>query len=162
MLQFGVKIKLQTSQRGAGTPWDARGRPTTQNAPRRSQDAPKTRHVAPGRSQDALKTVLGSKSSISQNELENQGVRGPKVSSGAQIDPTRLREMKSIDFEEDRTRGGEKKDNKDDKKRQYELSKSSDTVWPKEDRRTTGKKVKQFGWPTPPESHPIRAVRKHK
>ena len=33
-----------------------------------------------------------------------------------------------IDFEEDRTRGGEKKDNKDDKKRQYELSKCFDRV----------------------------------
>ena len=31
--------------------------------------------------------------------------------------------MKNNDFEEDRTRRGEKKDNKDDKKRQYELPK---------------------------------------
>ena len=44
------------------------------------------------------------------------------------IDPKRLQEMKNIDFEEDRTRGGEKKDNKDDKKRQYELPKCFATV----------------------------------
>ena len=70
--------------------------------------------------------------------------------------------MKNIDFEEDRTRGGEKKDNKDDKKRQYELSKSYDRVLPENDRKKTGKKGEEFGWPSPPESHPIRAVRKHK
>ena len=43
--------------------------------------------------------------------------------------------MKNNDFEEDRTRRGEKKDNKDDKKRQYELSKSFDTVRTEETRR---------------------------
>ena len=34
-----------------------------------------------------------------------------------QIDPKRPQEMKNNGFEEDRTRRGEKKDNKDDKKR---------------------------------------------
>ena len=46
----------------------------------------------------------------------------------SKIDPKRLQEMENNDFEEDRTRRGEKKDNKDDKKRQYELSKCFDTV----------------------------------
>ena len=34
------------------------------------------------------------------------------------------------DFEEDITTRGEKKDNKDDKKRQYELPKCFESVWP--------------------------------
>ena len=34
------------------------------------------------------------------------------------IDPKRPQEMKNNDFEEDRTRRGEKKDNEDDKKKQ--------------------------------------------
>ena len=38
--------------------------------------------------------------------------------------------MKNNDFEEDRTRRGEKKDTKDDEKRQYELSKCFDCVRP--------------------------------
>ena len=44
------------------------------------------------------------------------------------IDPKRPQEKKNNDFEEDRTRRGEKKDNKDAKKRQYELSKCFDGV----------------------------------
>ena len=46
----------------------------------------------------------------------------------SKIDPKRLQEMENNDFEEDRTRRGEKKDNKDDKKRQYELPKCFDPV----------------------------------
>ena len=38
--------------------------------------------------------------------------------------------MKNNDFEEDRTRRGEKKDNKDDKKREDEFSKCFESVRP--------------------------------
>ena len=46
------------------------------------------------------------------------------------IDPNRPQEMKNNDFEEDRTRRGEKKDNKDDKKREDEFSKCFESVRP--------------------------------
>ena len=46
------------------------------------------------------------------------------------IDPKRLQERIKNDFEKDITTRYEKKDNKDDKKRQYELPKCFDTVWP--------------------------------
>ena len=46
------------------------------------------------------------------------------------IDPQRPQKKENNDFEEDRTTRGEKKDNKDDKKTQYELSKCFESVWP--------------------------------
>ena len=46
----------------------------------------------------------------------------------SKIDPKRPQEMIKNNFEEHRTRRGENKDNKDDKKRQYELSKCFATV----------------------------------
>ena len=73
------------------------------------------------------------------------------------IDPKKLQEMKNNDFEEDRTRGGEKKDNKDDKKRQYELSKCFDTVWPDNKGSTTHRWREQFGRLRPLGS-PMRAA----
>ena len=45
-----------------------------------------------------------------------------------QIDPKRPQEKTNNDYEEDKTGRGEKKDNKNDKRRQYELSKCFDTV----------------------------------
>ena len=48
----------------------------------------------------------------------------------SKIDPKRFQDRIKNNFEEDRTRRGEKKDNKDDKKIQYKLSKCFDTVWP--------------------------------
>ena len=44
------------------------------------------------------------------------------------IDPNGLQDSIRKDFEEDRTTRGEKKDNNNDKKRQYELSKCCDRV----------------------------------
>ena len=44
------------------------------------------------------------------------------------IDPKRLQETIRNDFVEARTTRGEKKDNKDDKKRHYEFSKCFDRV----------------------------------
>ena len=45
------------------------------------------------------------------------------------IDPKRPQEMKNNDFEEDRTRRGEKKDNKDNKKRENDLKRKV-AQWP--------------------------------
>ena len=73
---------------------------------------------------------------------------------GPKIDPKKLQDMKKNDFDEDGTRGDEKKDNKNNKKRQYDLAKGYDTHLPENNRRKTGKKVPEFGWPSPPESHP--------
>ena len=47
---------------------------------------------------------------------------------GPKIDPKRPQERINNNFEEHRTRRGEKKGNKDDKKRQYELPKCFATV----------------------------------
>ena len=71
------------------------------------------------------------------------------------IDPKRPQEMKHNDFEEDRTRRGEKKDNKDDKKRQYEIKKCFATVWPSNKDSTTKRKPEQFGRPRPPGSRHV-------
>ena len=50
--------------------------------------------------------------------------------------------MKNNDVDADRTKRGEKKD---DKKRQYELSKCFDTVWPSNEGSATKRRVEQFG-----------------
>ena len=42
-------------------------------------------------------------------------------SSRPKVDPKRPQEMKNKDFEEDRTRRSDKKDNKDDKEREHKL-----------------------------------------
>ncbi len=84
-------------------------------------------------------------------------VRGP--SWRPKIDPKRPQEMKNNDFEEDRARRGEKKDNKDDNKRQDELPKCFDRVWPANDGSPVKRRPEQFGRPRPPGSHHIRAVK---
>ena len=62
------------------------------------------------------------------SKLKSRFLRFGGSSWRSKIDPKRPQEMKNNDFEEDRTRRCEKKDNKDDKKRQYELSKCFATV----------------------------------
>ena len=77
------------------------------------------------------------------------------------IDPKRPQEKKNNDFEEDKTRRGEKKDNKNVKKRQSELPKCFDGVWPGTGPSARKRKGEEFGRPRPPGSHHIRAVREH-
>ena len=74
------------------------------------------------------------------------------------IDPKRLQDSIRNDFEEDRTTRGEKKDNKDDKKRQYELPKCFDSVWPGNKGSARKRRGEEFGRPRPPGS-PMRAVK---
>ena len=92
------------------------------------------------------------------SELKSRFLKFGWSSWRSKIDPKRPQEMKNND-EEDRTRRGEKKDNKDDKKREYELSKCFDRVWPANDGSATQRKPDQFGRPRPPGSHHIRAVK---
>ena len=54
------------------------------------------------------------------------------------IDPKRPQEKKHNDFEEDRTRRGEKKDAEDDKKREDELPKCFESVWPANEEKEAG------------------------
>ena len=77
----------------------------------------------------------------------------------SKIDPKRLQETIKSNFEEHRTRRGEKKDNKDDKQREYELSKCFGHVWPVNEGSAVKRKGEQFGRPRPPGSHHIRAVK---
>ena len=60
--------------------------------------------------------------------LDLRFLRVRRSSWRSMIDPKRLQERTKNDSEKHRTRRGEKKGNKDDKKRQYELSKCFDTV----------------------------------
>ena len=60
--------------------------------------------------------------------LKSRFLRFGGSSWRSKIDPKRPQERITNNFEEDRTRRGEKKDNKDDIKRQYELSKCFATV----------------------------------
>ena len=62
------------------------------------------------------------------SKLESRFLRFGGSCWRSNIDPKRPQERKKNNFEEHRTRKGEKKGNKDDKKREYELSKCFDTV----------------------------------
>ena len=62
------------------------------------------------------------------SKLKSRFLRCGGSSWRSKIDPRRPQEMKNNDFEKDRVRRGEKKGNKDDKKRQYEISKCFDRV----------------------------------
>ena len=62
------------------------------------------------------------------SEAKSRFLRVEGSSWRSKIDPKRLQERIKNNFEENRTRRGEKKDNKDDKKRQYELPKCFATV----------------------------------
>ena len=62
------------------------------------------------------------------SELKSRFLRFGRSSWELKIDPKRLQERIRNDFEEDITTRGEKKDNKDDKKRQYEVPKCFDGV----------------------------------
>ena len=62
------------------------------------------------------------------SELEALFLRFRGSSLEFKIDPNGLQDSIRKDFEEDRTTRGEKKDNNNDKKRQYELSKCCDRV----------------------------------
>ena len=62
------------------------------------------------------------------SKLKSMFLRFGGTSWRSKIDPKRPQERIKHNIEEHRTRRGEKKDNKDDKKRQYELSKCFDRV----------------------------------
>ena len=62
------------------------------------------------------------------SKLESRFLRFGGSSWRPKIDPKRPQERIKNDFEEDITTRGEKKDNKDDNKRQYELPKCFDGV----------------------------------
>ena len=62
------------------------------------------------------------------SEAKSRFLRFGRSSWELKIDPKRLPERIKNDFEEHITTRGEKKDNKDDKKREYELSKCFDRV----------------------------------
>ena len=57
------------------------------------------------------------------SKLESRLLRLRESSWRSKIDPKRPQKMIKTNFEEHRTRRSEKKGNKDDKKRQYKLSK---------------------------------------
>ena len=61
-------------------------------------------------------------------EAKSRFLRFGGSSWRSKIDPKRPQERINNNFEEHRTRRGEKKGNKDDKKRQYEIPKCSDGV----------------------------------
>ena len=65
----------------------------------------------------------------------------------------RPQEMKNNDVEEDRTRRGEKKDDKDNRKRQYELSECFASVWP-----GNKGKVGRAVWSAEAPRQPMRSV----
>ena len=92
------------------------------------------------------------------SELKSRLLRFGWSSWRSKIDPKRPQERIKNNFEEHRTRRSEKKGNKEDKKRQDELSKCFDTVWPGKKWSATKRKGEEFGWPTPPERHHIRAI----
>ena len=77
----------------------------------------------------------------------------------SKIDPKRPQETIKNNFEEDRTRRGEKKDNKDDNKRENELPKCFESVRPGNDGSATKRKREEFGRPRSPGRHHIRAVK---
>ena len=93
------------------------------------------------------------------SQLKSRFLRFGGSSWGSKIDPKRPQERIKNNFEEHRKRRGEKKGNKDDKKRQYELSKCFDRVWPVNKGSARKRRVEQFGRPSPPGSRHIRAVR---
>ena len=62
------------------------------------------------------------------SKLKSMLLRFGGSSWGSKIDPKRPQERIKNNFEEDITTRGQKKDNKDDKKRQYEVPKCSEGV----------------------------------
>ena len=91
------------------------------------------------------------------SKLKSRFLRFGGSSWGSKIDPKRPQEMIKNNFEEHRTRRCNKRGNKDDKKRQYELSKCFATVWPDNTGSATKRMGKQFGRLRPLGS-PMRAV----
>ena len=77
------------------------------------------------------------------------------------IDHKRSPKKNRNDLEEHRTIIAEKKDNREDKQRQYELPKCFDGVWPGTGPPARKRKGEEFGRSRPPGSHHIRAVREH-
>ena len=62
------------------------------------------------------------------SQLKSRFLRFGGSSWGSKIDPKRPQERIKNNFEEDITTRSEKKDNKDDNKRQYEVPKCSEGV----------------------------------
>ena len=79
------------------------------------------------------------------SEAKSRFLRFGGSSWRSKIDPKRPQDKIKNNFEEHRTRRGEKKGNKDDKKRQYELSKCFDRAWPDNKGSATKRKPEQFG-----------------
>ena len=75
----------------------------------------------------------------------------------SETDPKRPQERINHNFEEHRTRRCKKRGKKDDKNRQYELSKCFDRVWPDNKGSPVKRKPEQFGRLRPLGS-PMRAV----
>ena len=91
------------------------------------------------------------------SKLKSRFLRFGGSSWRSKIDPKRPQERIKNNFEEHRTRRGEKKDNKDDKKRQYEFSKCFDRVWPDNAGSAGKRRPEQFGRLRPLGS-PMRAA----
>ena len=89
------------------------------------------------------------------SDLQSRFLRFGESCWRSTIDPKRPKERKKNNFEKHRTRKGEKKGNKDDKKGQYELSKCFDRVWPSTGPSARKRKGEQFGWLRPPGSRHV-------
>ena len=74
------------------------------------------------------------------------------------IEPKRPQERIKNDFEEQRTRRGEKKGNKDNEKRPSEFPKCFDGVWPSNSGSPRKRKVEQFGRLRPPGSRHVSKI----
>ena len=91
------------------------------------------------------------------SKLESMFLRFGGSCWRSKIDPKRPQEKINNNFEEHRTRRGDKRDNKDDKKKQYEFSKCFDGVWPDNKESARKRKPEQFGRLRPLGS-PMRAA----